>query len=55
MTAPVVFCIWSMVAPFGPMIARAMSEVPLAPSEHAVALASLNMLLRGHALARAWQ
>ena len=36
-------------------IARAMSEVPLAPSEHAVALASLNMLLRGHALARAWQ
>ncbi|MCR9166214.1 MAG: YkgJ family cysteine cluster protein [Nannocystaceae bacterium] len=36
-------------------IARAMAEVPLAPSTHAIPLATLNMLLRGHALSRAWE
>ena len=34
-------------------IARAMAEVPLAPSETAVPLATLEMLLRGHGLSRA--
>jgi len=36
-------------------IARAMAEVPLAPSENAVPLATLSMLLRGHGLAQAWE
>ncbi len=36
-------------------IARAMAEVPLAPSANAVPLASLSMLLRGHGLQRAWE
>ncbi len=36
-------------------IARAMAEVPLAPSKAALPLATLSMLLRGHALARAWE
>lgn len=35
-------------------IARAMAEVPLAPSKHALPLATLSMLLRGHALIHAW-
>lgn len=33
-------------------LARAMAEVPLAPSPRAVPLASLSMLLRGHGLSR---
>lgn len=35
-------------------LARAMEVVPLAPSEHALALSSVSMLLRGHGLAAAW-
>lgn len=36
-------------------VARAMAEVPLAPSKHALPLATLSMLLRGHALSQAWE
>ncbi len=36
-------------------IARTMAEVPLAPSKHAIPLATLSMLLRGHALIQAWE
>ncbi|MBV1856816.1 MAG: YkgJ family cysteine cluster protein [Nannocystaceae bacterium] len=35
-------------------VARAMAEVPLAPSSTAVPLATLSMLMRGHGLMRAW-
>lgn len=35
-------------------IGRAMAEVPLAPSDTAVPLATLSMLMRGHGLMRAW-
>lgn len=35
-------------------IARAMAEIPLAPSDTAVPLATLSMLMRGHGLMRAW-
>ncbi len=35
-------------------IGRAMAEVPLAPSDAAVPLATLSMLMRGHGLMRAW-
>ncbi|MGH1348396.1 MAG: YkgJ family cysteine cluster protein [Nannocystales bacterium] len=35
-------------------VGRAMAEVPLAPSETAVPLATLSMLMRGHGLMRAW-
>ncbi len=35
-------------------IARAMAEVPLAPSASAIPLATLSMLMRGHGLMRAW-
>ncbi len=35
-------------------VGRAMAEVPLAPSDAAVPLATLSMLMRGHGLMRAW-
>lgn len=35
-------------------IGRAMAEVPLAPTDTAVPLATLSMLMRGHGLMRAW-
>lgn len=36
-------------------IGRAMAEVPLAPSNRVIPLATLNMLMRGHGLSRAWE